>query len=153
MIYDGKDTNSGLYVFNPKHEASEVEDLELNSVQIENGPIMSCLTAFLVASKKYDVVFSSRFCLSKNGEERDVIKQQVRAYSSIEFEVVLRTDVIQANEEEVSLEYFTDDSVKQIKRHLYSQEEARLLGYDYSQDDEQMQIGLNTYPCTKGLLV
>lgn len=47
--------------------------------------------------------------------------------------------------------YYTDDSMKAIKRHIYQQDEAAEKGMDYG--DEKSMLGLNGYPCNKGLIV
>jgi hypothetical protein len=48
-------------------------------------------------------------------------------------------------------EFYTDDSYKAIKRKVYSDTEAIQLGYDHG--DDHSMIGLNGYPCNKGLIV
>ena len=60
-------------------------------------------------------------------------------------EVVIRTTI-----ESKNITYYTDDSMKSIRRHIYTQEEASELGYDYS--DDYSMIGLNGYPCNSGLI-
>lgn len=46
MFYDGKATYSGLYIFNPITEASEVDNLVLAQALVTTGPIVSCMQAF-----------------------------------------------------------------------------------------------------------
>ncbi len=58
MKYDGRNTNSGLYLFNPLSEATIFEDLRIFKQIIESGPIMDCIETFLISERHGDVLFS-----------------------------------------------------------------------------------------------
>ena len=85
-------------------------------------------------------------------------KQDLRAYTSGYNEIVYRTDIISSNiagnkqiNKDLDVQYYTDDSYKSIKRKIYNISEAIELGYDHG--DEYSMIGLNSYPCNKGLIL
>lgn len=85
-------------------------------------------------------------------------KQDLRTYTSGYNEIVYRTDIISINDAGIvsydsglSAEYYTDDSYKSIKRKIYNISEAVELGYDHG--DDFSIIGLNSYPCNKGMIL
>jgi hypothetical protein len=85
-------------------------------------------------------------------------KQDLRSYSSGYNEIVYRTEIININnagdissDSGLSASYFTDDSYKNIKRYIYNISEALELGYDHG--DDFSTIGLNSFPCNKGMIV
>ena len=51
----------------------------------------------------------------------------------------------------MDIAYYTDDSIKAIKRKIFEEKEAVELGLDNG--DEKSMIGLNGYPCNKGLII
>ncbi len=82
----------------------------------------------------------------------------MRSYSSGYNEIVYRTDIESFNnageiskDSEFNAEYYTDDSYKSIKRYIYNISEALELGYDHG--DDFSIIGLNSYPCNKGMIL
>ena len=50
-IYDGKYTNSGLYIFSPVHESTKVEDIEIKKMVINVGQIKKCIQVFYEVTK------------------------------------------------------------------------------------------------------
>lgn len=55
--------------------------------------------------------------------------QTVKAFTSTFEELVLRTDITEINNElnKEASDFYTDDSMQSIKRHIYSHEEALRL--------------------------
>jgi hypothetical protein len=53
--------------------------------------------------------------------------------------------------EQIDFEYYTDDSMHLLKRHIFTETEALELGLDYG--DDKSMLGVNGYPCTKGLVL
>jgi hypothetical protein len=49
------------------------------------------------------------------------------------------------------IDYYTDDSMKAIKRKIYTSEEAEVLNFNFG--DDKTLLGLNGYPCNDGLIV
>ena len=133
LAYDGKvQTNSGLYIFNPQHDAQDFKyDMKRVKTVVQDGEIMRCVETFQKVAKYRDLLFSNRVCLENGGETAMFYKQQVRAHSSNYNEIVMRTEVLSVNKQGVLAKfeeggaldiegYYTDDSMKEVKRKVYS---------------------------------
>ena len=79
-----------------------------------------------------------------------IYKQELRSYTSNYNEIVLRTNFETINGEEGVYEFYTDDSMKAIKRKIYDSEEALILNFNIG--DDSSMLGLNAYPCNRGLI-
>ncbi|CDW83393.1 lysosomal alpha- [Stylonychia lemnae] len=153
MRYDGKDTNSGLYLFNPYSKAELIEGLRLVKVIKDDGPLFQCLKIFHQSDKQGDILFSNDICLDKYGDSQDLIHQNLRAYTSTYNELVLRQQIIEINgKQAVNLDFYTDDSIKQIKRKVYTLQEAIQIGISMASGQDEF-VGYNGYPCNNGLVI
>jgi hypothetical protein len=161
LAYDGKiQTQSGLYIFNPQHEAQEFKyDLKFARAYVYDGELMKCVTVFQQITKYRDLLFQHRVCLQQGGETMQMYRQQLRAYTSAYNEVVFRTEINAIDNAglpsegntETSIGYYTDDSIKALRRKIYQENVAVELGYDHG-DDKSMH-GLNGYPLNRGLII
>lgn len=82
-----------------------------------------------------------------------VYSQTVSAYTSTYYEVIFRNTIEKVNgvqQTNQKADFYTDDSIKAIKREIYEKNQAKDLGYDTG--DTQSILGLNGYPCTSGLI-
>jgi hypothetical protein len=101
----------------------------------------------------------NRICLEAVGETKSFIKQQLRSYSSSYNEIVYRTAITSIDNQGVNstslndlkFGYFTDDSMKSIKRKVFLKKEAIDKRLDFG--GENSLHGLNGYPCNKGLIL
>ena len=65
---------------------------------------------------------------------------------------MIRTEIYEINDKPVSnLDFYTDDSMKQIKRKVYSLQEAIQIGISMKSGEDEF-IGYNGYPCNSGLI-
>lgn len=101
----------------------------------------------------------NRVCLEQVGETKSYLKQQLRSYSSSYNEIVYRSSIISIDNQGVQstspsgidFDYYTDDSMKSIKRKVFSLNEAIEKRLDFG--GERSLHGLNGYPCNKGLIL
>lgn len=59
MAYDGKiQTNSGLYIFNPQHDAQEFKyDMKIERMYVFEGELMKCVLTLHQLSKYRDILY------------------------------------------------------------------------------------------------
>lgn len=123
---------------------------------VQEGELMKCVLTFHQVNKYRDLLFMNRICIENAGETSMFYKQQVRAHSSAYNEIVLRTEIESISyqgvvNKEMTIDYYTDDSMKAIKRKIYKDTEAESLNMDHG--DDKSMLGLNGYPCNKGLII
>ncbi len=87
------------------------------------------------------------------------LKQTLRAYTSHYNELTLLTEFQGVSINSITdnktqsrfmptMEYYTDDSMKAIRRKIFTKDEAQRLSLTYSDNI----MGLNAYPCNSGLI-
>lgn len=153
MLYEGKQSHSGLYIFNPTMAAHDIQDLKLVKTFIFDGHLMRCIQVMSQVTRFRDLLFVNKICLHNDGQQSMVYSQTLNAYTSTYYEIILRTTIEKVNDIQQNMkqsEFYTDDSVKSVKREVYERWGAKELGYGTG--DDQSILGLNGYPCTSGLI-
>lgn len=75
MAYDAKKSNSGLYIFNPTDEASNMDqEISLIKVFISDGDLMKCIQSMSQVSKYRDILFINKLCLEHSGANQMLFK-------------------------------------------------------------------------------
>ena len=67
MLYEGKQSHSGLYIFNPKIAAHDIQDLKIIKTFIVDGHLMRCIQVMSQVTRFKDLVFINKVCLHNDG--------------------------------------------------------------------------------------
>lgn len=140
-------TLSGLYIFNPKQNATE-RSLILTHRYLQKGSLGTMLHSFYQVSGLNIIVSQAIYLnMSKNEQLRRTVRVTTKMMTVEYFEYTMRTNIESMFNEDTT-EIYIDNSVNSAKRQFYTLEQAKannLTDLKY-----ESYIGLNGYASIYG---